>query len=111
MFESDEEDYFKPIRNDNAFSSNYAEYDKTLSIKDYLDKIKPYLSDIINYHKTQREWQIQLTIAIDFISSKDFNRTLTMHSKNDNIDIMITMKQMKSLKNVLIFFYENVKMA
>ena len=26
---------------------------KALSIKDYLDEIKPYLSDIINDHKTQ----------------------------------------------------------
>ena len=43
----------------NAFSSNYIEYnssgdkDKTLSIKDYLDEIKPCLSDIINDHKTK----------------------------------------------------------
>ena len=42
--------------------SNYIEYksngdkDITLSIKDFLDEIKPYLSDIINNHKTQGEW-------------------------------------------------------
>ena len=30
--------------------------DKTLSIKDYLDEIRPYLSDIINDCKTQGEW-------------------------------------------------------
>ena len=47
------EDYYKPVRIGNAFSSNYIEYksngdkDKTLSNKDYLDEIKPYLSDII----------------------------------------------------------------
>ena len=52
-------DSYKPVRIGNAFSSNYLEYksngdqDKTLSIKDYLDEIKPYLSDIINNHKTQ----------------------------------------------------------
>ena len=50
------EDNYKPIRIGNGFSSNYIEYksngdeDKTLSIKDYLDEIKPYLSDIINDH-------------------------------------------------------------
>ena len=27
--------------------------DKNLSVKQYLDKIKPYLRDIINNHKTQ----------------------------------------------------------
>ena len=45
----------------NAFSSNYIEYKtngdkyKNLSIKDYLDEIDPYLSDIINDHKTDNE--------------------------------------------------------
>ena len=52
------EDNYKPLRIGNVFSSNYIEYksngdkDKTLTIKDYLDKIKPCLSDIINDHKT-----------------------------------------------------------
>ena len=31
------------------------EIDKMLSIKEYLNMIKPYLSDIINDHKTQGE--------------------------------------------------------
>ena len=41
----------------NTFSNNYIECksngnkDKTLSIKDYLDKIKPYSCAIINDHK------------------------------------------------------------
>ena len=45
----------------NTFDDNYIEYesngikDKTLLIEEYLDKIRPYLSDIINYHKTQGE--------------------------------------------------------
>ena len=34
--------------------------DKILSIKEYLNIIKPYLSDIIDYHK--EEWKIQLMI-------------------------------------------------
>ena len=32
---------------------------------------RPYLSGIINYYKTQKEWKIHLTIAINFFSSKD----------------------------------------
>ena len=60
--------------------------------------IKPYLSDIINDHKTRslvryhsgdktwleetsNEWEIQLTMAINFISSKDSDDTPTMHTK------------------------------
>ena len=55
--------YYEPIRIGNAFSSNYIEYesngdkDKTLSIEEYLDKIRTYLSNMINDHKTQGDWK------------------------------------------------------
>ena len=39
--------------------------------KEYLDMIRPYLSDMINEHKTRREWKIQSAMSISFISSKD----------------------------------------
>ena len=32
-----------------------------------------HLRNTINDHKIQGEWKIQLTMAINFISSKDFN--------------------------------------
>ena len=51
--------------------------------------IRPYLSDIINDHKTQGEWKIYLKIAINFISSKHSDEIGTMHSKSDKIEIMI----------------------
>ena len=65
LFEPDEEDYYEPVRTGNAFSSNFIEYEgngdknKTLSIDEYLDRIKPYLSKIINDHRIQVEWKIQ----------------------------------------------------
>ena len=31
---------------------------KKLTIEEYFDIIRPYLSDIINNHKTQGEWKI-----------------------------------------------------
>ena len=46
-----------------VFSNDYIEYkskgdkDKTLSIKEYLYMIRPYLSDIIIDNKTQGEWK------------------------------------------------------
>ena len=107
MFESDKEDYYKLIRLGNAFSSNYIEYesnedkyktfeyegnkdkDKTLLTREYLDEIKPYLSDLKDNRKTQSDWKIQLTIAISFISSKDSDETRTIHTKSGNIEIMI----------------------
>ena len=82
--------------------------DKTLSIKEYLNIITPYLSNKINDqktqskwevyssktvidYKTQGEWTIQLTKTINFISSKDFREDRIIHSKvkSDSIKIMI----------------------
>ena len=82
MFESDEEVYYKPFKIANAFNENYIEYDSNgekdnmLSIEDYLDKIRQYLSDMINDHKTQREWKIQLTMAINLSLLKILTKLL-----------------------------------
>ena len=62
--------------------------DQTLSIEEYLDKIRPYLINMINDLKTQREWKIQLTIVINFFSSKDSDEAHTMHFKSDNMKIV-----------------------
>ena len=51
--------------------------------------IRKYLSDIINARQTQTEWKIQLTMEINFISSEGSSETCTMHTKSDNIEIMI----------------------
>ena len=70
-------DYYKSVRVVNFCSNNYIEYEsngngnETLSIKEYLDEIKPYLKDIINNLKKSDTWKIELTITINFISSKD----------------------------------------
>ena len=44
--------------------------DKIVSVKEYLDMIRQYLTDTINNHKTQDEWKIQLTLPINYVSSK-----------------------------------------
>ena len=68
--------------------------------------IRPYLSDIINNHKTQgnckiesgnrvvdyktqEEWEIQLTMAIGFICSKDSDELCTMRTKSHNKEIIM----------------------
>ena len=68
--------------------------------------IRSYLRDIINDHniqvewkvhsgnevidyKTQGEWKIQLTMVINFISSKDSNEIRTMRTKSNNIEIIM----------------------
>ena len=62
---------------------------RNLLPKEYFDIIRPYLSDMINDHKTQSKWKIQLTMQISFISSKNFKETHTMHTKSHNIEIMM----------------------
>ena len=94
------------MRIGNAFSSNYIEYksngdkDKTLSIKDYLDEIKAYLSDIINDHKIQDEWKIHLTIAINIFISKNSEETRTMYSKSNNIEVIMGIKTDKVIQDL-----------
>ena len=42
---------------------------------------------IINLQKSNT-WKIQLTIAINFISSKDVDEERAIHSKSNNIEFM-----------------------
>ena len=69
--------------------------------------IRAHISDIINDHKIPKklrvnsnnevidyetkygEWKIQLTMSINFISSKDSAKTRNMHTKSDNIETMM----------------------
>ena len=60
-----------------------------LSVTEYLDMIRPYLSDMMNNHKCEGEWKIQLSMAINFMSSKDSEETLTMHTKSHNVEIIM----------------------
>ena len=49
-----------------------------LSVKEYLYMIIPYLRDMINNHKTLGEWKIQLSVKVNFVSSKDYsNETMS----------------------------------
>ena len=70
LFESDEDEYYKPIRTSGTFSSNYIGYerygdkDKSLSVKEYLNMIRSYLSDRIDHPKTQGEGKDELIMTI-----------------------------------------------
>ena len=91
MYES-EEDYYEPTRTKGAFNDNYVEYEsngdkfKKLSIEEYLNMIRSYLSNIIDDHKD--EWKIQLTMEINFISTIDSSETSTIHIKSKNVVIL-----------------------
>ena len=93
--EKEEENFYKPVRVSNFWRNNYIQYksnsdrNKTLSAEEYLNKIRPYLKDIINNIKKSDSWKIQLTITNNLISSIDNDEENRMHSKIDNIEIMI----------------------
>ena len=80
----------------------------TLSIEDYLDKIRPYLNDLINNHRTQGEWKIPLTMAIIFFLKilKKFVLCIILVIKQK---FWFVIKQLKSLENFLILFYKDTK--
>ena len=91
----DEVDYYEPKKVKSAFNGSYVLYetkgdkDSRLSIYKYFDIIRPYLRDMIDNHKATDEWEIQLTMRIIFVSFTDANETREMHTKSDNITIMI----------------------
>ena len=91
-----EEIFDKPVRVSNFWSNTYIEYEsngdrnKTLSVEEYLNKFRTYLKGVINNLKKSDTWKIQLIIATNFISSIDNNEERVMHSKSNNIEIMIS---------------------
>ena len=70
--QSNDEDYYKPIKTKSAFNGNQIEYqskgdkDKNLSPVEYFDMIRPYLSDIINGHKTLKNLRVHLSNETQF---------------------------------------------
>ena len=76
------------------FWNNYIEYEnngdsnKDLTTEEYLDKLKPYLKDIIIDLQNSDTRKIHLTIATSFISSKDVDEERLMHAKSDNVELM-----------------------
>ena len=103
---SDIDDYYKPILVKTAFKEDkedesgyrigYKLYesrgdkDKISSVEQYLVKIKPYLRDLINDHKTTEsgEWKIQLDMHAIFVSSKGTGETRNINILSDNEKIM-----------------------
>ena len=59
-----------------------------MSIKKWLDVVKPYLKDFINILKKFGALKIQLTAAINFILLKYIDKECIKHSKSDNKKIM-----------------------
>ena len=119
LFDSDDDDndYYKPILVESSFKNNYKYYesrgdkDKKLSVKQYLYKIMPYLSDIINDHKAIRnesnEWKIQINMHVNFISSKDTGETRIIYVWSDNEEIRLDNETDDIIKELFKSFLNN----
>ena len=95
FYEFSKEDYYKPILVKSSFKGNYKYYEsrgdkeKRLSVKQYLNKITPYLYDLINDHRiARRVWKIQISMRVNFISSKDTGETRTIYVWVNNAKII-----------------------
>ena len=92
-------------RVNNYWSNNYnkcernGDRNKTLSVEKYLNKIWPYLKDIINNLQKSDILKIHLTIANNFISI-DNDEQRVMHSKSNNIEIMMNDEACKVIKEL-----------
>ena len=93
--EAREEDYCKPILVKSSFKGNCKYYEdkgdkeKTLSVKQYLNKITSHLYDLINDHRiARRVRKIQISMHVNLISSKDTGETGTIYVWSDNVSIM-----------------------
>ena len=113
----EDDDYYKPIRIGNFWSTSYIEYEssgdrkKTLPVKKYLEKIKPCLRDLIINLQKSDTWKIQSWNAITFVSSKDADEERVMHSKSDIIEIMSCDNAKKVVNELFSHFFQDTKLV
>ena len=86
------------------FDDKYIEYkskgDEQLSTKEYLEKFRPYLSDMIYNFRTSDKWKIQMTMKMNFTSSKNSDEKRFMHSKSVNKEIMSNFDTEETIKEL-----------
>ena len=105
---------YEPLLIKTGFDNNYLEYmsngNNSLSFNEYLELIKPYLFDLINVYKAKGEWKLQLSAEISFFSQKpDSNEMRIMYTRSTPEEIIMVVKQKKSLKNLLCKYYKNTR--
>ena len=89
-----DKDYYQPKLTKSGYNDNYVQYesnrDKILTLDEYFTIIERYFRESIEKYKFKREWKVQLTTEINFISLKPgSNETRIMHTRSDNIEITI----------------------
>ena len=121
LFDVDDnnEGYYKPILVKSYFNESYKYYksrgdkDKKLSTEQYLDVIKPYLSDLINDHKaiktSTNKWEIQINMHINFVSSNGTGEIRIVFLWSDNEEIRLGNETDDIVKRIINSFLNNWK--
>ena len=118
MFDNvSDNDYYKPILVKSSFKENYKYYesrggkDKKLSIEQYIDMTKPYLSGLINENKTietnSNKWKIQINMHIIFVSPNDTGEIRTVFVWTDNEEIRLGNETGDIVKRFINSFLNN----
>ena len=85
---------------------------KKLSVKQYLNKITQHLYDLINevlHSIARRVWKIQISMRVNFISSKDTGETCTILYAVIMQTLCGVVTQIILLENFLSLFKINIK--
>ena len=115
--DTDDDDYYKPMLVKSYFNENYKNYEsrgnkhKTLSVEQYLDMIKPYLSDLLNENKaietSSNEWKIEINMHVNFVSSSDTGQICTIFVCSDNEQIRLVNETDDIIKERINSFLNN----
>ena len=84
---------------------------KKLSIEQYLDIIRPCLSDLINENKAietgSNEWKIQINMHINSVSSNATGETRTVFVRSDKEEIRLGNETDDIVKRIINSFLNN----
>ena len=69
--------------------------------------IRLYLRYMISDHKTRKEWKIELTMQINFISHKGSEETCTMYTRSRNIEVMSSKETDEIIKKLFESLLQN----
>ena len=89
------ETYYEPRKIKGAFEGNYVEYESNgdtgeiSSIEGYLNKIRPYLRDIIEEHKYGLKIQLAAEITFSSVGEKDSEKFYPMYMHSDHLKVYI----------------------
>ena len=85
--------------------------DSKSSFREYLEKIRPHLRDIVDYLEKSGEWKIKLTVKHIFMSSVESNENHTTYSKSHSRLVVIGNDTDEFIQNLFDSFLHNYQIG